>query len=212
MLDERPVETTLYSLAGTPPAPEQRHCERHLSLLRVASLILQDRRELCLVRNVSGGGMMVRVYSDILPETPVVIELKQGEPISGTVRWAKDDCIGIIFERPIDVVDLISASSEGPRPRVPRVEVDCTAWVRDDGTVHRMKAANISQGGVRVLGSADLSVGAKVVVTLIDLPPVLGSVRWKDDHAYGIHFTRPLPLPQLVSWLRAQQDGLRAAS
>ena len=212
MLDERPVETTLYSLTGTVPLPEQRQGERHVSLLRVASLVIEGRRELCLVRNVSAGGMMIRAYSDIAPETPVVIELKQGEPVSGTVRWANEDCLGVTFDQPIDIVELISASSEGPRPRVPRVEINCTAWVRDDGTVHRMKASNISQGGIRVLGSADLRIGTKVVVTLIDLPPAAGIVRWKDGESVGIHFVKPLSLPQLVAWLRAQQEGLRAAS
>ena len=213
MLDERPVETTLYSLCDAAPGPARRRkSERHVSLLRVASLIVGSRRELCLIRNVSAGGMMVRVYSDIATETPVSIELKQGEPISGTVRWVKDDLAGVTFDKPIDIISLISISAEGPRPRLPRVEVSCTAWVREDASVYRMKSSNISQGGIMVIGSADLPVGAKVVVTLIDLPPTPGIVRWKDGEAHGISFNRPLALAPLVSWLRAQQDSLRAVS
>lgn len=212
MFDEQPVETTLYSLAGGAPEPAQRRQgERHLSLLRVGSLTVGSRRELCLIRNVSAGGMMIRAYSDIAPDTPVVIELKQGEPIAGTVRWAKEDCLGVSFDQPIDIVELISAPGDGPRPRMPRVEVDCTGWVREDGLVHRMRAANISQGGVKLSGGVDLSLGAKVVVTLIDLPPTPGVVRWKDKDAVGVSFNKPLALQPLVAWLRAQQDGLRAA-
>jgi hypothetical protein len=213
MLDEQPAETTLYSLADAAPGPAQRRkSERHLSLLRVASLILGGRRELCLIRNVSAGGMMIRTYSNIAPETRVSIELKQGEPIAGTVRWVEDDLAGVTFDKPIDIINLISISAEGPRPRLPRVEVSCTAWVREDASVHRMKGANISQGGIMVIGPADLPVGAKVVVTLIDLPPTAGIVRWKDGEAHGINFNRPLALAPLVAWLRAQQDNLRAAS
>ena len=212
MFEERPVETTLYSLAGATPEPDQRTSgERHVSLLRVGSLTVAGRRELCLIRNVSAGGMMIRPYSDILPDTPVVIELKDGEPIPGVVRWTKDECVGVSFDQPIDVIGLISASSEGPRPRMPRVEIGCSAWVREDGTVHRMKVANISQGGVRLLSTADLPVGGKVVVTLIDMPPVAGVVRWKEAESLGVSFNKPLALPALVAWLRVQQDGLRAA-
>ena len=48
--DEQPVETTLYSLATVPPGmPERRHDERHMTLLRVGSLLVDDRRELLAV-------------------------------------------------------------------------------------------------------------------------------------------------------------------
>ena len=213
MLEERPVETTIYSLGGAAPEPAQqrRQGERHFSLFRVGALIVEGRRELCLIRNVSAGGMMIRAFSDIPENTPVIIELKQGEPVSGTVRWTKDDCVGVTFDQPIDVIDLISAPDAGPKPRMPRVEVDCSSWVREDGTVHRMRAANISQGGIGLLGEANLTVGAKVVVTLIDLPPTAGIVRWKDGDSVGIGFNKPLALPSLVAWLRAQQAGIRAA-
>ena len=66
MLDELPVETTLYSLRDSPPGPPERRAgERHLTLLRVGSLIIGDRRELCLIKNVSAGGMLIRAYCDI---------------------------------------------------------------------------------------------------------------------------------------------------
>src|SRR5205085_9146007 len=129
MLDERPVETTSYSLSGGAPHPDQRASERHLSLLRVGSLLIDNRRELCLIRNISAGGMMIRAYSPLKAGTPVSIELTQGEPVSGVVQWSKDGQLGVSFDRPIDVVGLISAPGDGPRPRMPRIEVSCTAWV-----------------------------------------------------------------------------------
>ena len=60
-LDKQRVETTLYSLDGKTPEPSGRRTgERHVSLLRVGSLMIADRRELCLIRNISAGGMMIR--------------------------------------------------------------------------------------------------------------------------------------------------------
>ena len=212
MLDEQPVETTLYSLATVPPGmPERRTDERHMSLLRVGSLIVGDRRELCLIRNISAGGMLIRVYSAIAPGTRVAIELKQGEPVHGTTLWSKDELVGVTFDVPIDVLSLITTPANAPRPRMPRLEVRCTAWVRDGAMVHRTRAVNISQGGVRVEAPNGLPVGAQVTVTLPGLPPEQGVVRWNEAGACGITFNRVLALSQLVAWVGDQQERQRAA-
>jgi hypothetical protein len=210
MLNEQPIETTLYSLGASAPAPVQRRAsERHLSLLRVGSLIIDDRRELCLIRNISAGGMMIRAYSPIQPGSRVSIELKQGEPVSGTAEWARDENVGVSFDAPIDVIGLISTSNSGPRPRMPRIQVHCTAWVREDATVHRAKALDVSQGGVKIVSSGEIPVGAKVIVTMYGLAPIPAVVRWKDGQAYGIAFNRALGLPVLVAWLQDQEQQNR---
>lgn len=211
MFDEQPVETTLYSLATLPPGmPERRHDERHMSLLRVGSLLIDGRRELCLIRNISAGGMLVRVYSAIAGGSRVSIELKQGEPIEGTILWAKEELVGVSFDAPIDVISLLATPTNAPRPRMPRLEVHCTAWVRDDAVVHRTRVINISQGGVRVEAQNGLPVGAQVTVTLPGLSPEQGVVRWNDGGACGITFNRVLALSQLVGWLGDQQERQRA--
>lgn len=210
-MDERPVETTLYSLDdGTPQPHARRNDERHLSLLRVGSLMIGHRRELCLIRNISAGGMMIRAYSKIEAGTCVTIELKQGEPVTATAKWAKDDNVGLAFDEPIDVISLISTSLEELRPRMPRIGVTCTAWVREGAIVHRTKLIDISQGGVKIACAKDLSLGAEVIVTLTGLSPTPAIVRWKDSESYGITFNRALPLPALVGWLQEQQDRERA--
>lgn len=210
-MHEKPVETTLYSLDGSTPRPDGRKAgERHLSLLRVGTLIMGDRRELCLIRNISAGGMMIRAYSKIEPGKRVTIELKQGEPVNATVQWVRDENVGVEFDRPIDVISLISTSLEELPPRMPRVEVSCTAWVREGAIVHRTKAADVSQGGVKIVTEKDLPIGAEVIVTLTGLSPAPATVRWKDEDCYGLSFHRPLPLPGLVGWLQEQQQRGRA--
>ena len=210
-MNDQPVETTLYSLDGAAPQPAQRRAaERHLSLLRVGALIVDDRRELCLIRNVSAGGMMIRAYSGIAEGIEVAVELKHGDPVRGIVKWIDGENVGIEFEEPIDVISLISASEDGPRPRMPRIEVHCTAWVREDGTMHRAQALNISQGGAKVTSRTPLTVGSDVVVTLPGLSPIPGIVRWEHENAYGLTFNRALSLPSLVAWLQEQQEAKKS--
>ena len=207
MNDHQPVETTLYSLTDSPPEPPLRRSEeRFLSLLRVGTLVVDERRELCLIRNISGGGMMIRAYSEIEPGTRLSIELKEGEPISGAALWVKDGLVGINFDEHFDVLSLIAPADDGARPRMPRIEVSCTAWVREGAHMRRTKVANVSQGGICIDSPAELSVHANVIVSLLGLSPIPGVVRWRDGHCFGIAFNHVLALSDLVSWLQAQQE------
>jgi hypothetical protein len=211
-LDQQPVETTLYSLSETPPAaPDRRTGERYLSLFRVGTVTIDDRRELCLIRNVSAGGMMIRPYSHVTPGTHLSIELKHGHPIEGTVMWAKDHCIGVTFDEPIDLLSLLS-TEDGPKPRMPRVEVDCPVSIRFESQVHHARVVDISQGGAKIEYRGPLPLGPEVVVSIAGLEACLGIVRWKHGESYGITFNRVLPLALLVAWLKDQREALRAAS
>ena len=68
--EEQPVETTLYSLSDRTPDPaERREGERFLTLFRVGTVMIGDRRELCLIKNISAGGMMIRPYCKVEPGT-----------------------------------------------------------------------------------------------------------------------------------------------
>lgn len=207
---EEPVETTYSLAAAAPKQPDRRESERYLSLLRVGCIIIDGQRELCLIRNISAGGMMIRAYSPISVGTPVTIELKQGDPVSGVVKWVDGELTGVTFDDPIDVLLLLAPPGEGPRPRLPRIEVECTAWVREDGDIFRTTVHNISQGGLCINSRSRLTVGADVVVTLPGLTPAAGVVKWKNEgSAYGIAFNRSLVLSELVEWLQEQQQEQR---
>jgi len=211
-VQEEPVDTTLYSLSDAAPDPvERRDGERHLTLFRVGTIIVGDRRELCLIKNVSAGGMLIRAYNALDSGTSVAIELKQGETIAAKISWVRDDCAGIEFNAPVDVVDLLANSMSGPKPRMPRIEICCIASVRQDGDVYGMRARDISQGGLKVECERDLKLGAEVVVSLPGLPPMPGVVRWKEAASYGITYNRLLSLADLVAWLQNQRDLMRKA-
>jgi len=212
-LEDELIETTLYSLApSAPKRPERRNSERFLSLLRVGAIVAGGKRELCLIRNISAGGMMIRAYSTLVEGTRLSIELKQGDPVKGVVQWVDDELVGVTFDVPIDVVSLLGASSEGQRPRLPRVEVSCTAWVREGAQTVRARTVNVSPGGICVETAARLNEGADVVVSLNGLPPVAGIVRWAADGAYGIGFNTALAVSDLVAWLQDQQREQRRAA
>ena len=113
---------------------------------------------------------MIRLYCAIAEGTPVTVELKSGQPISGKISWTRDHHAGVAFDRPIDVIDILSSTMDGPRPRMPRIEIDCFATLRDGANVLRVRACDISQGGVKIECETLLPQGTDVIVTLPGLP------------------------------------------
>ena len=211
-LHEQPVETTLYSLSDAPPPPsERRDGERHLTLFRVGSITIGERRELCLIKNISAGGMMIRAYCAIPEGTALSVELKSGQPVTGRVSWTRDQNVGVAFDEPIDVIEILSATSQGPRPRMPRIEVGCVASLRDGANVYRLPVCDISQGGMKVRGDPLLEHGCDLSVSLPGFEPLPAALRWRHDGHMGISFNRLIPLAELVAWLQGMREGLRAA-
>lgn len=209
-METQPAETTLYSLSDAPPSPanesDRRTGERHMTLYRVGSVMLDGRRELCLIRNISAGGMMIRLYCTAAVGTQLTIELKSGQPIRGKVSWIKDGYYGIEFDDPIDVIEILSASMDGPRPRMPRIETDCHAKLREGANSLRVRAHDISQGGAKLQCEMAIPCGSDIILTLPGLEPQPGVACWNNDGFTGVTFNRLLPLGQLVEWLKVQRE------
>lgn len=211
-MNQQLVETTIYSFSDSPPAAasDRRDGDRQLTLYRVGSVTIDKRRELCLIKNISAGGMLIRAYCSMHEGSALGVELKSGQSIRGTVKWARGHDVGVTFDEPIDVIEILAASMDGPRPRMPRIEIECFATVRDGATTYRMHARDISQGGIKLETRAVIPPGCDVALTLPGLAPIAGVVRWIDAEFCGITFNRLLALPQLVSWLQDQRGKQRA--
>lgn len=205
-MEQLPIETTVYSISSEPPPESERRAdERHLTLFRVGSIRLDGRRELCLVKNISAGGASIRPYCRLQPDLKLEIELKEQQPVAGTVSWVRGSDAGITFEDRVDVIELLKPSGDGPRPRMPRVEVRCISFIREGATTNRATLVNISQGGLSVECENHLTVGAEVIVSLPGLPPQQATVRWAEGLRYGITFNTVLPLGGLVEWLHGRE-------
>lgn len=214
-MTDRMMETTLYSLDDEAPSParaDRRGDQRHLTLYRVGSITLNDRRELCLIKNISAGGMMIRAYCAIDIGETLTVELKSGEPIRGKATWIRGQNVGVQFDEQVDILDLLSHSMKGTRPRMPRIEVDCPVTVYVDSRPLPATALDVSQGGIKLRTDALLPTGDKDVgIGLPGLAPIRASVRWQKDDVAGITFNRLLPLGDLVAWLEECRQPSRKA-
>jgi hypothetical protein len=202
---ERAVETGFSFSREVPAPPERRHSARHLKILRVGTLILAGRRELCLIRNISAGGLMAHVYSKLTTGDRVQVELKTRQPIAGEVVWVREANAGIRFDSKMDVAELLANPAvldNGWRPRTPRVEVDRMATLRAGARTYWVHARDISQSGVKVEADQPPAAGAEVVLALEGFRPLAGVVRWSRDDGCGIAFNQLIPFGELIGWLK----------
>lgn len=211
-MDELSLDTTSYSLdIEAPSRGDRRDGKRHLTLFRVGALTVEGRRELCLIKNISAGGMKIRPYCELADGTEISIELKTGMSVGGRVAWIDGANAGVEFDQSIDVIDILSKTHDGPRQRMPRIEIDCYAMIRDGAQVHRMKVVDVSQGGLKLESNVVLDRGNDLVITLPGMASQPGVTRWCEEGYIGVTFNRLLSLAELVDGLRAMRDELRAA-
>lgn len=206
MLSARPTEETTFSFAAAAPAQSDRGGEaRRLTTLRVGTVTIEGRRELCLIRNVSAGGLRAHVYSPLTKGQPVSVELKTNQQTAGSVSWVDGATVGISFDEEIDIAELLASQIEGEgglHARMPRVEADCLGELRIGARLYPINTCDVSQGGARIEIDHPLQVGENVVLTLHKLRPVAGVVHWYEDGRGGIGFNQVLPFHELVNWLR----------
>lgn len=201
-----PPETTLLSLSrAVPRCPEKRDDGRELTMLRIGCLLFEERRELCLIRNISAGGALVRTYSQMTPGRPVALELKQGESVAGIVRWREGHMVGIMFNHILDIVQLLADTADWPRPRQPRVQVQELVKIQIGEAMQIAQALDLSQGGMKVRSRVGLTRNSQVMVEVSGLPHLWARVHWACGDTYGLVFAEPLPLKTLVGWVRKQQ-------
>jgi hypothetical protein len=202
---ERVVETGLSLSHEVPAPPERRGSERHLKILRVGTLIVDGRRELCLIRNISAGGLMAHVYSRLATGAAVEVELKTRQPVAGRVVWVREANAGIQFDRKMDVAGLLANPSlldNGWRPRTPRVEIDRMATLRAGARTWWVQARDISQSGVKVETDLPPPAGSEVVIALEGFRPLAGLVRWSREQECGVAFNALIPFGELIDWLK----------
>ncbi len=206
MYFEDKVQETGFSFSSHVPAPpERRRNERHLKILRVGTLIAGGRRELCLIRNISAGGLMAHVYSPLTPGQRVTVELKTNLLVAGRIVWVREGNAGIRFDAAMDVAEMLAnpqVLDNGWRPRTPRVGIDRLATLRSGARTNWLQARDLSQSGIKLESDQAPAPGEEVVVTLDGLRPLHGAVRWAGGGQCGIAFNQLIPFAELIDWLK----------
>ena len=204
MLSRKTVQEDVDAGGDDAARVDRRRDVRHLTILRVGTILIDERRELCLIRNISAGGLMALVYSCLVAGDRIAIELKTNQRIPGKISWVRESTVGIEFDERIDVGEVLSNAAlldNGWRPRMPRVPVEKMATLRAGARTYWVTVQDVSQGGVKIEADQPLEVNGEAVVTLENFRPVSGVVRWRRGNLAGISFNQVIPFHELSRWL-----------
>lgn len=163
---------------------------------------------LCVVRNVSEGGLMGNVFTALAHGTPITVRFSQRAAMNGNVRWSRDGQVGVQFSSPIDVQALLTEISlriaDGQVTRAPRLPLSFHGEVTVGGRKQWFEAHDISQYGIK-LTAPNLREGEEVLLHIDGLDTRKAVVRWERRGFVGLRFLRPLSLNDLGAWAIARQ-------
>lgn len=209
--------TEISFAAGMPDvdrrAEDRREQERRaddrskLSVYRAATLRWRDLEALCLIRNISPGGLMGILHKSLYEGARVTVEIRSGQYIPGRVVWSRDEMIGVRFDQRIDVMEVLQAPSTGEPgaiQRMPRLRIACAAALQLPSQTQRVNLVDVSQGGAKIEAEG-LRVGDDVILTIRDLEPRRGTVRWVRGGRAGIAFLAAIPFDRLARWAVERQ-------
>jgi hypothetical protein len=193
---------------GSSAARERRSEERaKFAVYRSAVLRWDGLEGLCLIRNISSGGLMGKVHAPLEPGQRIDVEMRSGASVSGRVVWSHANQIGIEFDERIDVHQALNAgfpSPQGPVQRMPRLNLPCPALLTNDGTRQVVTLLDLSQGGAKI-EAAFMRPGDEVVLEVQGLAPHRGVVRWAHGGRAGMAFDNAVSFDTLARWAIERQ-------
>jgi hypothetical protein len=187
----------------TPAAPtvDQRSGKRFTLVLRAAKLVAPVGDYLCVLRDVSEGGVKLRLFHDLPAIRPLELELGNGlrhrvEPV-----WQRGDLAGFRFVRgPVILPELLGMTGPFPRRGV-RLRAELPVTVSGPDGTHAATLRDISLDGARIDSATIHPLSARLVIASGQLPAIPGRVRWRSGQAHGIAFERHFALDELARLL-----------
>jgi hypothetical protein len=140
-----------------------------------------------------------------MPGEQLNLELLTGDRLSGQVAWVEGSDVGLRFHQPADMFALITRNlvhQPGDGRRMPRIELNCPAWLEAGARREVVNVHNFSDGGARVETRTPLVAHQPIVLTLDAFRPAPAVVRWVRGNVAGIAFVPELPWQELMPWLR----------
>ncbi|MEO0030874.1 MAG: hypothetical protein RIS94_632 [Pseudomonadota bacterium] len=177
---------------------EQRSTPRFTLLIRVAKLIADDAEFLCIIRDASGGGVKVRLFSPIPAHATLALELANGDRLPAEMVWQEEDYAGLRFTDPVPVERLVDERSGGSGRRQVRLRIALDAVLHSGREAVRIAFQDISQQGARITCEKWLLMNELVRLETGVTPAVFAKVRWRQHPNYGLVFEQTFKLDELA--------------
>lgn len=189
---------------------ERRVQTRHRTVMRAARLSsnVHQVEALGLVRNISEGGMMIDAYRGFDVGECITISLLDGDRVEGNVIWKDGSTIGVQFSSEMAIDHLLAKPillTDGKRARPPRITLQRKATIRIGGYMADIEICDISLRGAKVRFNKTLAIDSHVQISMDELRPISGSVKWQVYQVIGLEFHRQLTMEEVSAWIACSQ-------
>ncbi|PEQ12398.1 hypothetical protein B2G71_12375 [Novosphingobium sp. PC22D] len=186
---------------------EQRGAPRFALLLRTAKLVSPHGEFLCIVRDVSEGGVKLRLFHGLPAGSERYhLELASGDQFAVDLVWIEGDEAGFQFADTVDVDTFVAEASPFPKRPI-RLRVEAEAFISIGGRQITARLRDLSRQGARIESSEKLALGQTIHVVGPHLPQLQATVCWRRSPEYGLVFTNILQMGELAQRVAAIQTG-----
>ena len=196
---------TIYSLSDEPPRASSLSEREERGKLQPGAVGRGSLREICFLRKITPLGAVLCMEGKPGVGDRLDLELLTGDRLRGQVDWVDGSDVGLRFDEEADMFALITRNlvhQPGDARRMPRIELNCPAWLEAGSRREIVTVTNVSDGGARIETRVPLVIHEQVILTLDGFRPAPGIVRWVQGRIAGIAFTPELPWQELMPWLR----------
>lgn len=159
---------------------------RYLRLIRPAKLLMDGRDLLCVVRDISNGGLQLQLFHELPEHDEIAIEFDSAHRYPLREVWKSGGRMGCAFLQHVDIKPILSSEGLEHPKRQPRLQVDHDAHLFSDGKKVPVIVRDISQRGVALDCPAWLMIDELVRLESKAIPPVYAKVRWRSPPRYGL--------------------------
>jgi len=202
------IADTIYSLAEEAPRASGLPERDDRTRLQAGAVGRGSLRDICFLRKVTPLGAVLCMETPPKVGELLDLELLTGDRLQGCVEWVDGSDVGLRFDKAADLFSLITRNlvhQPGDARRMPRIEVDCPAWLEAGSRREIVTVRSLSDGGARIETRAPLMPNQQIVLTLDGFRAAEGIVRWATGRTAGIAFAPELPWQELMPWLRGRQ-------
>lgn len=163
------------------------------ALIRAAKLVSAQGEFVCVIRDVSAGGVTLRTFHDLPSCDRVGLELQNGECFELVKVRSVGREASFTFDHQVDIDQVIHESWKFPKRQL-RLNIAIPLTVSNiSGRVEAI-TENLSQQGARIECEAVYAIDQPIRIEGEGLPEIRAKVRWRKDSRYGVVFDNTFTL------------------
>jgi hypothetical protein len=193
---------------------DQRAAQRFTLILRAGKLLTDAGEYLCVLRDVSSGGLRLRLFHPLALPPSLKIELAGGEQYQLGLAWQDGEQAGLRFaDGPVDTDRLLEEAGPFPKRSIRlRLHQPVAVVLRGDGLAVPADLHDISQFGAALNCAKRLAISQQLELDAPGLGQIAARVRWRRGELYGLVFEQSYRLDGLARLVaRLQQAGSEPA-